>query len=86
MRRFANQQSAMLAKALLKTLENQISDNFFIDKEVTKKVQQLLSSMEMEGMDEDLMDDIDYAFEGYAKAMQNFLYYAEKLEDQIKKV
>jgi hypothetical protein len=76
----------MLAKAIQKILEKQVVDNYYSNEEVKKKVKQLLSSMEMEGMDEDLMDDIDYAFDYYVKAMGDLLYYAEKLEDQIKKV
>jgi hypothetical protein len=87
MRRFANTESSeMQAKVIQKILENQIADNFYINDEMKKKVKQLLATMDMEAIDEDLMDDIDYAFDAYAKAMQNFFYYAEKLEDLIKLV
>ena len=86
MRRFANTNSEMIAKALQKILGKQVVDNYYSNEEVKKKVKELLSSMEIEGMNENLMDDIDYAFDYYVKAMGDLLYYAEKLEEQIKKV
>lgn len=85
-RRTASLSAVTLAEFIRKIIEKQISDNFDINKDVNEKKKLLIGAMRDEGYDEDVEEILYEQFETYTNKLEDFLYYAEKLEENLARI